>query len=171
MGIEFTTADGNFQVRSNRRWWSFARFDVYVLSHTSPEFVCCANGLTSVEEAKEWIEQMGERIQGLERDLADMQKWEPGPITPEDLGVPIESSPSQARELPGLAEARAQYMELTQDPASAPVLKFLASMGKTGRQLMAEKIAADPEAFHDEFTAWIQAGAPTCSHQAKQAGL
>lgn len=171
MSIVFTTDDGNFQVRSNRRWWSFARFDVYVLSHTTPEFICCANGLTSEDEAKEWIDQMGERIQSLERDNAEMTKDRPSPITPEDLGVPIGPSHSPVPELPGLAEARAQYMELTQDPAAAPVLKFLASVGKTGRQQMAAKIAADPETFRDEFSEWIQAGAPTCSHQAKQAGL
>lgn len=171
MVVEFTTDDGNFQVRSTRRWWSFARFEVYVLSHSEPKFVCCASGLTSLEEAKEWIEQMGERTQTLERENAEVLKRWPRGITPEDLYVPIGPSPSQVRELPGLAEARAQYMELSQDPAAAPVLKFLASVGKTGRQQMAEKIAADPEAFRDEFTAWIQAGAPTCSHHAKQAGI
>lgn len=171
MVVEFTTDDGNFQVRSTRRWWSFARFEVYVLSHSEPKFVCCASGLTSLEEAKEWIEQMGERTQTLERENAEVLKRWPRGITPEDLYVPIGPSPSQVRELPGLAEARAQYMELTQDPAAAPVLKFLASVGKTGRQQMAEKIAADPEAFRDEFTAWIQAGAPTCSHQIKQVGF
>lgn len=80
---------------------------------------------------------------------------------------PRDREPDAQPALPPLTELIGELDGNLWEPESAELLAHFREVGRQARSETAAHIAADPEGWGRSFAAWLQAGAPTCSQQAR----
>lgn len=87
----------------------------------------------------------------------------------ENPGRPVETETgAHVRTLPPLFEAMDDVAACFSDAESSELFTLFAESSRTARHQTSAMIAADPQAYQQNFNAWIRAGAPTCSQQSKR---